>query len=42
MFSHLKVLQVGKAVVLEGGGGGVTILKLVNFFLVRNMRGAKF
>ena len=25
-----------------GRGGGGTILKLVNIFLVRNMRGAKF
>ena len=39
------VLQVGKAVVLEGGsggGGGCTILKLVNFYRVLNMRVAKF
>ena len=38
------VLQVGKAVVLkgDGGGGGGGDIKLVNFYLIRNMRGAKF
>ena len=35
------VLQVGKAVVLKGDWGGGT-LKLVNFYLICNMRGAKF
>ena len=36
------VLQVGKAVVLKGDGGGGGTLKLVNFYLIHNMRDAKF